>query len=248
MYRLIGLPTLKIDGGYVDADLILFDLDGTLVDDRNRYKHLASARLAAVQEAAGSEASLTWAKLMGVNPETGEVDMAGPISKAPRREDLAVAAAALYQHGHPWHEARDLAQRAYDQADRVQAELYTPRLYPGAAEALRRLREARFKLGMATNGEARITRQVLRGLDIEALFEVVVGADMVVEGKPAPDMILAACEILGVEPSRTIYVGDQPTDVDAGRRASVAMVILVGDHEPAASGADVVLKSVAELS
>jgi phosphoglycolate phosphatase len=245
---MIDLPALTIDGRGMEVDLILFDLDGTLVDDRDRYRHLASARLGAVQEAAGREASLTWAKLMGVNPETREVDMAGPLSKAPRREDLAVAAAALYQHGHPWHEARELAQRAYDQADQLQADSYTPRLFPGAAEALRRLRGARFKLGMATNGEARITRQVLRELDVEALFEVVVGADMVVEGKPAPDMILEACEMLGVEPSRTIYVGDQPTDADAGRRAGVAIVILVGDHEPAASGADIVLKSVAELS
>jgi phosphoglycolate phosphatase len=185
---------------------------------------------------------------MGVNPETREVDMAGPLSKAPRREDLAVAAAALYQHGHPWHEARMLAQKAYDEADRVQAETYTPRLFPGAAEALRRLRGAQFKLGMTTNGEARITRQVLKGLDIEALFEVVVGADMVVEGKPAPDMILEACEMLGVEPNHTIYVGDQPTDVEAGRNAGVAMNIGVGDQGLLAAGADVVFNSVAELS
>jgi phosphoglycolate phosphatase len=245
---LIDLPALTIDGRKVEADLILFDLDGTLVDDRDRYRHLAVARLGAVQEAAGKEASLTWAKLMGVNPETREVDMAGPLSKAPRREDLAIAAAALYQHGHPWHEARELAQRAYDEADRVQAETYTPRLFPGAAEALRRLRGARFKLGMTTNGEARITRQVLKSLDIEALFEVVVGADMVVEGKPAPDMILEACEMLGAEPRRAIYVGDQQTDVEAGLSAGVAMVIGVGDEGLLAHGAGVVLKSVAELS
>jgi len=53
--------------------------------------------------------------------------------------------------------------------------------------------------------------------------------------------------MLGVEPSQAIYVGDQPTDAQAGRRAGVAMVIGVGDHELTASGADVVLQSVAEL-
>ncbi|OGD55825.1 hypothetical protein A3K81_06365 [Candidatus Bathyarchaeota archaeon RBG_13_60_20] len=245
---MIGLPALTIDGKKVEADLIIFDLDGTLVDDRDRYRHLAAVRLRAIQEAAGREASLTWAKLMGVNPETREVDMGGPLSKAPRREDQAIAAAALYQHGRPWHEARELAQKVYDDADRVQAETYTPRLFPGAAEALRRLRSVRFRLGMATNGETRITLQVMKDLGIDALFEVVVGADKVVESKPAPDMILEACEMLGVDPSRTIYVGDQPVDVQAGRNAGVAMVILVGDQELLSSGADVVLKSVAELS
>ena len=241
------MRTLQIDDKSVEADLILFDLDGTLVDDRDRYRHLASIRLRTVREVAGKEASLTWAKLSGVNPETLEVDMNGPLSKAPRREDQAIAAAALYQHGHPYHEARELAQKIYDEADKAQADSYTPRLFSGAAEALIRLRDVGFRLGMATNGETRITAQVLKALEIDGLFDVVVGADMVVEGKPAPDMILEACEMLGVEPSQAIYVGDQPTDARAGRSAGVAMVIGVGDPELTASGADVVLKSVAEL-
>jgi phosphoglycolate phosphatase-like HAD superfamily hydrolase len=42
-------------------------------------------------------------------------------------------------------------------------------------------------------------------------------------------------------------VGDQPTDAQAGRGADVAMVIGVGDPELTASGADVILQSVAEL-
>jgi len=247
MSTLIGLPKLQIDDKSVEADLIIFDLDGTLVDDRDRYRHLASIRLSTVREAAGKDASLTWAKLSGVNPETLEVDMNGPLSKAPRREDQAIAAAALYQHGRPWHEARELAQKIYGDADKAQAESYTPRLFPGAAEALRRLRDAGFRLGMTTNGETRITVQVLKALEINGLFDVVVGADMVVEGKPAPDMILEACEMLGVEPSQAIYVGDQPTDAQAGRSAGVAMVIGVVDPELTASGADVVLQSVAEL-
>ena len=241
------MPTLQIDGKSVEADLILFDLDGTLVDDRDRYRHLASIRLRTVREVAGKEASLTWARLSGVNPETLEVDMNGPLSKAPRREDQAIAAAALYQHGHPYHKARELAQKIYDEADKAQADSYTPRMFPGAAEALRRLRDVGFRLGMTTNGETKITAQVLKALEIDGLFDVVVGADMVVEGKPAPDMILEACEMLGVEPSQAIYVGDQPTDAQAGRSAGVAMVIGVGDPELTSSGADVVLQSVAEL-
>jgi len=241
------LPSLKIGEVEAEVDLILFDLDGTLVDDRDRYRSLASARLRAVREVAGKEAALTWAKLMGVNSESFEVDMAGPLSKAPRREDLAIAAAALYQHGHPWHRARELAQVAYDQADSVQAQSYTPKLFTGAHEALSRLSQVGFRLGMATNGETRITSGVLKDLKIDRFFDVVVGADMVVEGKPAPDMILEACGLLDIEPGAAAYVGDQPTDAQAGRSAGLAMVIGVGDPGLRGAGADVVLKSVAEL-
>jgi len=242
------LPALKIDEIEAEVDLILFDLDGTLVDDRDRYRSLASARLRAIREAAGKEAALTWAKLMGVNPETFEVDMAGPLSKAPRREDMAVAAAALYQHGHPWHKARELVQKAYDEADSVQSQGYTPKLFPGAYEALSKLSQAGFRLGVATNGETRITSDVLRDLKIDRLFDVVVGADMVVDGKPAPDMILEACSLLDVEPGAAAYVGDQPTDAQASRSAGLALVIGVGDPGLRDAGADVVLKSVAEMT
>ena len=242
------MPALRIDEIEAMVNLILFDIDGTLVDDRDRYRSLASARLRAISDAAGREAALTWAKLVGVNPDTYEVDLAGPLSKAPRRDDLAVAAAALYQHGHPWHKARELAQKAYDEADSVQAQGYTPKLYSGAHEALSRLHQAGFRLGVATNGETRITSGVLKDLKIDRFFDVVVGADMIVEGKPAPDMILEACSMLDVEPGAAAYVGDQPTDAQAGRSAGLALVIGVGDPGLKDAGADVVLKSVAELT
>jgi phosphoglycolate phosphatase len=242
------LPTLKIDEKETTVDLVLFDLDGTLVDDRDRYRSLASARFRAVREATGKEAAVTWAKLMGVNPDTFEVDMAGPISKAPRREDMAIAAAALFQHGHSWYEAKELIQRAYEEADNVQAQSYTPKLFPGVYDALKNLAGVGFRLGIATNGETRITSGVLRDLKIDRFFDVVVGADMVVEGKPAPDLILEACNLLDVEPGTAAYVGDQPVDAQAGCSAGLALVIGVGDPGLKDSGADVVLRSVAELT
>ena len=242
------MPTLKIDNRSVEADLILFDLDGTLVDDRDRYRSLASIRLRLMLEMAGNEAALTWARLSGVNPETLEVDPKGPLSKAQRREDQAIAAAALYLHGHPYNKARELAQRIYNEADKSQADSYTPHLFNGASNALRRLIDKGFRLGITTNGETRITVQVLEALEISGLFDVVVGADMVGEVKPAPDLILKACEMLGMKPSQAIYMGDQPTDAQAGRAAGVAMVVGIGDVELMASGADVVFQSVAELA
>jgi len=44
-------------------------------------------------------------------------------------------------------------------------------------------------------------------------------------------MILKACEMAGASPEKTVYVGDQPTDAQAGRRAGVALVVGVGGAE-----------------
>jgi phosphoglycolate phosphatase len=246
------LPTLRINDEKQEAEFILFDLDGTLVDDRERSRRLAESRMEAMISRAGREAAETWARLSGVDPESLTVDKDGPLSKAPRREDLTVAAVALYQHGHPWHGARELSKIIYDEADEIQRRRYTPRFFPGAREALERLRSTGFRLGVATNGEAGLARGVLEKLDALGLFDVVAGADMVNEGKPAPDMIILACELAGAPPEKTVYVGDQPTDAQAAGRAGVVFIVGVGGSElldaGADAGADAVVDFVSELA
>jgi phosphoglycolate phosphatase len=241
------LPTLRINDEKLEAEFILFDLDGTLVDDRERSRKLAESRMEAMASRAGKEAAETWARLEGVDPESLAVDMDGPLSKAPRREDLTVAAVALYQHGHPWHRARELSKVIYDEADEIQSRRYTPHFFPGARETIEGLRSTGFMLGVATNGEAGLARRVLEALDALELFDVVVGADMVKEGKPAPDMVLKACELAGAPPEKTVYVGDQPTDAQAASRAGVAFIVGVGGAELLDAGADAVVDSVSEL-
>ena len=58
------------------------------------------------------------------------------------------------------------------------------------------------------------------------------------QGKPAPDMILKACDLAGVLPEETVYVGDQRTDAQAGSRAGV------GGTELLDAGADVIVDSM----
>src|SRR6185369_3095521 len=54
------------------------------------------------------------------------------------------------------------------------------------------------KLAVASGGWKSVVRQSLRAIQMEQLFEVIVGADDVVHGKPAPDMFLKAAELMGV--------------------------------------------------
>jgi len=242
------MPKMTIKGVDVEAELLLFDLSGTLIDDREQFQSLAKARMRAFTDKTDPEVAKTWADLEGVDPGTLEVDMDGPLSKAPRSEDLAVATLALYRHGCPWHEARKLAQEIYCEADAIQRTTYRPLFFGGLRPAVEALKARGFKLGIATNSQSQTVVDVLKSLDAEALFEVVVGTDMVVESKPAPDMILEACTLTGVDTMQTVYFGDQPTDMEAGRNANVAYVVGVGGADLMDAGADVVLGSVSELA
>ena len=240
------MPILTINGNKYSPKLILFDVDGTLVDDRHRYSSLGKARYTAFKEQASENAAEKWAELAGVDPTDWTIDPTGPISKAPRRDDLAIAGGALYLAGYNWYDARELAERIYEAADEVQAATFNPVLYDGVKVKLRGLHDAGFKLGIATNGVTNITKTMLEGLGVEDLFSVIVGADTVERSKPAPDMILLACQKAGVMADDTIYVGDQPTDIRAAEAAGVLAGVAVrnqiaGASENTSSVADFVL-------
>ena len=218
------MPKLMINGNKYSPKLILFDVDGTLVDDKHRYSSLGKARYKAFKENASENAAKEWARLSGVDPNDWTIDPLGPISKAPRRDDLAIAAGALYLDGYHWYDARALAERIYENADEEQKKRFKPKLYEGTMEKLVELKEAGFKLGIATNGVTNITQEMLAGLSLGEFFSVVVGADLVERSNPAPDMILLAGEKIGVSPTDCVYVGDQYTDMAAANASGALSV------------------------
>ncbi|MEU1269319.1 beta-phosphoglucomutase family hydrolase [Streptomyces sp. NPDC005799] len=99
------------------------------------------------------------------------------------------------------------------------------------------------------------TRDVLRSIKAEGLFEVridgVVAAERKLPGKPHPDTFLAAARDLGVEPSHAAVFEDALAGMDAGRSGHFGYVVgvdRVGQAEAlSAHGADVVVKDLSEL-
>ncbi|MFF3846707.1 HAD family hydrolase [Streptomyces sp. NPDC002328] len=100
------------------------------------------------------------------------------------------------------------------------------------------------------------TRDVLRSIDAENLFEVridgVVAAERALPGKPRPDTFLAAARDLGVEPSRAAVFEDALAGMDAGRSGHFGYVVGVdrtGQTDALyAHGADIVVKDLADLA
>jgi phosphoglycolate phosphatase len=238
-----------VGGKLFPCEMVLFDLDGTILDDMVRYRTLARARFEVIRDAAGLEAAEKWAELSGVNPRDFSVDLMGPLAKAPRKEDITVAAAALWPHGYRWYEAMDAAQGLYEEADRLQEVRYVPILFEGVAESLRDLKSTGLRLGIATNGSGIAARELMAVHGLEGLFEVFVGADMVEKGKPDPEMILLSCEIAGIPPAETVYVGDAPADMMAGKSAGCGAVIAVNhlEDEDLKRRADASTASVADF-
>lgn len=93
--------------------------------------------------------------------------------------------------------------------------------YPGVLDQVRGLHRAGFRLGVVTSKmHGGLERGITAG-GYDGLFEVLIGADDVINPKPHPEPVLMALEKLGVQADDAVFVGDSSHDMKCGRAAGV---------------------------
>jgi HAD superfamily hydrolase (TIGR01509 family) len=117
---------------------------------------------------------------------------------------------------------------------------------PGALELIAALRRRGVSLALASSSPRRFIERVLRCLGLAQAFDVVVSADDVTRGKPAPDIFLAVAERLGVPPSACVVIEDSGNGMLAARRAGMTVVGLV--RAPGAWEADHLVTDLRRLT
>jgi phosphoglycolate phosphatase len=180
--------------------LVVFDLDGTLVDS---HRDLAEATNALLTE-------------LGAAPLAHEVvtSMVGEGAAVLVRRALERAG---LDPGTPNALERFLVH--YDA--RL---LETTRPYPGMLETLTALRPG-YRLAVLTNKPGRPTLRILQGLGMEKLFSDVTGGDSPHGRKPDPAGLLDLVARAGVTPAETLLVGDSPVDLATARRAGTRICL-----------------------
>jgi len=108
-------------------------------------------------------------------------------------------------------------------------------LYEGVTDLLDQCLTYGLKLGICTNKERHPTIDVLRKLNIEHYFDVVLGLDQVTRPKPAPDPVLQVFEMMRLPTSLGVFIGDSPLDANASRAANVPFIL----HQVGFGAADV---------
>jgi HAD superfamily hydrolase (TIGR01509 family) len=221
------MPTLSINGNTIECNLAIFDMDGTIIDIKDRFEMMAKVRAETMKKTVGDNATELWAKASGIDLKTGRVQLNFALTSAPRKEDLLVAATAIAINGEMWVEAKKIAEKIYTEADEILASTYKPILLSGIEKVLRNMKGAGIKLALATNAPNVSAEDLMESVNLKGVFEMIIGTDDVVDPKPAPDMVLLACERCGCRPDEAVYVGDMPVDMMAGRRAGLTAVIAV---------------------
>jgi len=95
---------------------------------------------------------------------------------------------------------------------------------PGAAEWVERLHREGWRQAIASSAPRSNVETVLDALRMRPWFQAAVSAEDVREGKPAPDVFLAAAARLGAEPHGCVVVEDARAGVEAARRAGMRSI------------------------
>jgi len=211
-------------------DGFIFDLDGTLIDSND-------AHLEAWMQAFQAE---------GYAVERDRIAL--EIGKG--GDKLVAHVLGREAEGKAGDKLRDLEKKAF----RERAEKQGIRPFPGAEALLGALAARGLKTALATSSGAEQLEvaEKASGVRWRKLMNEIVTASDVAETKPAPDLVTAAVQKLGLAPGQCAMAGDTAWDVRAANKAGVTLLGLTSGGRSAAtlrrSGARVVLADVAEAA
>lgn len=191
--------------------LLVFDLDGTLVDTAPDLlatldRVLAEAGFACVPHAATRGMIGHGARRM--------------IERALAAQNIAV----------PRDDLEALFRRFLVHYEAHICDMSRP--YPGALEALDRFAAAGWRFAICTNKHEAMSRLLLRALSLDGRFAAIAGGDTFGVSKPHAGHLLQTIARAGHHRHEAVMVGDGKTDVDAARAADVPIVGLTFGYTP----------------
>lgn len=177
--------------------VVLFDLDGTLIDTLELL--IASMR----------HAFASWH-----GPRPTEEEWVATIGRP--------LVWQFGQYASTEEEVRDLVRTyrtfQYQHHDRL------TKAYAGIPTLVARLRADGHPLGVVTSKGDQLARRSLDHVGLGQFFPVLVGADRVTRHKPAPDPIWLALDELEAERDESVYIGDSPFDMMSANAAGVRSI------------------------
>ena len=204
--------------------LIIFDLDGTLVDSS---RDIADAVNYALEPYA--------------------------VPRIPVQETIALVGEGVSRLIEKVMQKEGLGVGKKDVVLARFLEYYTAHLvdkttvYPGVRETLERLRG--YRKAVISNKLQSLSVKVLADLGLASYLDIIVGSDTTSERKPSPVPVRHVLDTLGVGPGDAVIVGDSNYDIEAGKAAGIRTVAVTYGYRPLdkLTGADFIINRMNDL-
>jgi 2-phosphoglycolate phosphatase len=209
-------------------EAILFDLDGTLLDTAGDLVAAVNVLLEKHEQSALPVSRLRpWVSQGGLTL----VSMAFDISRE------SAQAQELWQQYLVEYAAKSNEQTV---------------LFNGLEGVLQSIEKSGRPWGIVTNKPEFLTIPLLQNIGLSKRTNCIVGGDTVTRGKPWPDPVLYACDLLHADPNNCLIIGDDIRDIQAGQAAGLATIAAAWgyirpDDDPHTWGADVVIEQPDQL-
>ncbi len=195
---------------------ILFDFDGTLIEIVPKW-------FTPMQEA--------FKKIIGDVPEDIIINnMAKFFREMPNKPSRTFMIRVLYSIGRSGGLSRLQSLRFIKIAGNgFKTSRFINIPFNGVPELFQRLLKRNIKIGVVTSASKKEMERAVTELSFLKGIPIVTRDD-VNELKPSPEPILKGLELIGTNPSNTIYVGDFHTDIEAGKAAGTVTVAVINKH------------------
>jgi HAD superfamily hydrolase (TIGR01549 family) len=187
--------------------VVIFDLDGTLIDSAIPFKEMKSKVIAYLQ-ANGVMLGLLNEDML--NSEIVKLAVSNLRQKSFSRNRIA----------------KVLAQVTEIMNEVELQSLDTASLIEGVPQTLQILKEQGLKLGIMTRGCHEYTQRVLDKFGLKQFFDAVVARDDVNHPKPDPEHAFHLLKLLRVKPQETLFVGDHWSDAECASQAGLNFVLV----------------------
>lgn len=97
-------------------------------------------------------------------------------------------------------------------------------LFDGMETLLQSLENRRIPWGIVTNKPVRFAAPLVQALGLDERCASLICPDHVVQRKPDPEPLFLACQQIGADPARAVYVGDHERDIESGRNAGMKTI------------------------
>ncbi|WP_372881981.1 phosphoglycolate phosphatase [Psychromonas sp.] len=210
---------------FTNKEVILFDLDGTLIDSAPDLSLAINHMLSTLKR------------------PTFEQDII--------RSWVGNGAQVLVKRGLSGQAEidQDIDPALFEKSLQIFLEFYKnnlcidTQLYPSVRACLKILKAKGYRLVIVTNKPFEFIEPILDGLQLTGLFEMLLGGDCLEKRKPDPLPLLHVCEKLSVSVEQCLMVGDSKNDILAAKAANMESIGLtygynygedIGMHNPEA--------------